>query len=41
MGGGPIAKASVVAPMLGILGDDSSISKSEDGDVGVAFFNVL
>jgi hypothetical protein len=41
MGGGPIAKASTVAPMPGILGDDSSGSKSEDGDGGVAFLNIL
>jgi len=36
MGGGPTAKASTVAPMPGILGDDSSCSKSEDGDGGDA-----
>ena len=32
MGGGATAEASVVAPMLGVLGDDSSSSNGEDDD---------
>ena len=37
MGGGPIAKASIVALMPGILGDESSSSKGEDFGSSGAF----
>lgn len=36
MGGASTAEASIVAPMPGVLGDESSSSKGEDGGNGDA-----